>query len=83
QGINVTLGAAEEIEKFTDEQRRQQQKEVNRQNGLRHRGSHGWRRNTNPYEVRNSLTITGEITAEKGAETRSWSKELEFEFKKG
>ncbi|WP_237385219.1 hypothetical protein [Xenorhabdus sp. Sc-CR9] len=33
--------------------------------------------------MRNSLTITGEITAEKGAETRSWSKELEFEFKKG
>ncbi|MDC9594935.1 hypothetical protein [Xenorhabdus sp. IM139775] len=83
QEINVTIGATEEIEKFTDEQRRQQQKEANRQNGLRHRGSHGWRRNTNPYEVRNSLTITGEITAEKGAETRSWSKELEFEFKKG
>ncbi|AYA40831.1 hypothetical protein HZS38_10660 [Xenorhabdus nematophila] len=50
---------------------------------MRHRSSHGWRRNTSPYEVRNSLTITGEITAEKGAETRSWSKELEFEFKKG
>ncbi|MDX7986083.1 hypothetical protein FE392_01865 [Xenorhabdus sp. 12] len=50
---------------------------------MRHKGSYGWRKNTKPYEIRNELTITGEITAEKGAETRSWSKELEFEFKKG
>ncbi|MEQ2027940.1 hypothetical protein [Xenorhabdus szentirmaii] len=83
QKLNVAFGVAEEIEKYTDEQRRRQQIETNRANGLRHRGSYGWRRNTKPYEVRNSLTITGEITAEKGAETRSWSKELEFEFKKG
>ncbi|WP_244967888.1 hypothetical protein [Xenorhabdus budapestensis] len=83
QEFNVAIGAAEEIEKYTDEQRRQQQKETNRKNGMRHKGSQGWRRNTKPYEVRNSLTIEGKITAEKGTETRSWSKELEFEFKKG
>ncbi|PHM74055.1 hypothetical protein [Xenorhabdus kozodoii] len=83
QAFNVAIGAAEEIEKYTDEQRRQQQKETNRKKGMRYKGSQGWRRNTKPYEVRNSLTIEGEITAEKGAETRSWSKELEFEFKKG
>ncbi|WP_323864813.1 hypothetical protein [Xenorhabdus cabanillasii] len=82
QKFDVSIGATEEIEKFTDEQRRQQQKETNRKNGLRHKGSYGWRKNTKPYEIRNSLTITGEITAERGAETRSWSKELEFEFKK-
>ncbi|MEQ1976295.1 hypothetical protein [Xenorhabdus sp. SGI240] len=83
QEFNVAIGASEEIEKLTDEQRRQQQKETNRNNGMRHKGSQGWRRNTKPYEVRNSLTIEGKITAEKGTETRSWSKELEFEFKKG
>ncbi|MDC9604515.1 hypothetical protein [Xenorhabdus griffiniae] len=83
QEIKVSIGTESEIQTFTDEQRKKQQKENNRKNGIPHRGSYGWRKKTNPYEINNSLTITGEISAEKGAETRSWSKELEFEFKKG
>ncbi|NRN27652.1 hypothetical protein [Photorhabdus heterorhabditis] len=83
--VDVFFGLKQAIEEFNDEQRRQTFREnyPNRARPGSRYEKRLTRKYTTPYEVTNTLTITGKISSTRGKETRKWSKELEQEYKKG
>ncbi|MDC9604094.1 hypothetical protein [Xenorhabdus griffiniae] len=82
QEIDLIFKAKKDIEEFTDQQRRRQQTQVNREQGLGHRRHRGWTQNTTRYQVTNALTVEGTIKLQKGSASRTWTQTLQKEFKK-
>ncbi|MGJ0636207.1 hypothetical protein [Xenorhabdus bovienii] len=81
--VDLTFSADKEVDEFTDEERKNQQRKTNRERGLGQRGVRGWRNGTTPYEVRNAYTIEGSVKTQKGVARQTWKKTfLEKEFKK-
>ncbi|OTA14647.1 hypothetical protein Xbed_03659 [Xenorhabdus beddingii] len=81
--VDLTFSADKEVDEFTDEERKRQQRKTNREQGLRQRGYRGWRNGTTRYEVRNTYSIEGSVKTQKGGASQIWKKTLlEKEFKK-
>ncbi|PHM46364.1 hypothetical protein Xmau_00774 [Xenorhabdus mauleonii] len=81
--VDLTFSADKDVDKFTDQQRKNQQRKANRELGLGQRGYRGWRNNTTLYEVRNTYSIEGSIKTQKGEASQTWKKTfLEKEIKK-
>ncbi|MDE9481445.1 hypothetical protein [Xenorhabdus bovienii] len=81
--VDLTFSADKEVDEFTDEERRKQQRKTNREQGLGQRGHRGWSNDTTRYAVRNAYSIEGAVKTQKGGASQTWKKTLlEKEFKK-
>ncbi|MDX7991509.1 hypothetical protein [Xenorhabdus littoralis] len=81
--VDLTFSADKEVDEFTDQERRKQQRNTNREQGLGQRGHRGWRNDTTRYAVRNAYSIEGAVKTQKGGASQTWKKTLlEKEFKK-
>ena len=78
----VTIGLESEIEEKTKEQRKEERKKQNVAAG--YRPSHtGWTKHTGKYDIKNGLTIEGEVVSIIGSDRHGFTTELKQEFTKG